>query len=205
MRYPREGELVFSQTETCFVLSLVNGSPFQPLQRSRSFIPASRAIRSSSDGHDRRVWPVGEGARRAPQRRLQHGEVKPGETVERWGRGLEGPCSLALNDSTATAERRALVEPTCSARARPIPDGQVSRQPLGPPRRLMLDGCDERGRETENATPTRPPAAATEHDPCRVSTKQRQQRASAQVLLAAARLRTARKAQAKALAGKLAI
>ena len=41
----------FSQTETCFVLSLVNGSRFQPLQRSRSVIPASRAIRSSSDGH----------------------------------------------------------------------------------------------------------------------------------------------------------
>ena len=41
----------FSQTETCFVLSLVNGSRFQPLQRSRSFMPASRAIRSSSAGH----------------------------------------------------------------------------------------------------------------------------------------------------------
>ena|SRR5258708_5759993 len=38
------------QTETCLVLSLVNGSRFQPLQRSRSVIPASRAIRSSSDG-----------------------------------------------------------------------------------------------------------------------------------------------------------
>ncbi len=49
--YPREGEAVFSQTETCLVLSLVNGSRFQPLQRSRSVIPASRAIRSSSEGH----------------------------------------------------------------------------------------------------------------------------------------------------------
>jgi hypothetical protein len=49
--YPREGVAVFSQTETCLVLSLVNGSRFQPLQRSRSVIPASRAIRSSSDGH----------------------------------------------------------------------------------------------------------------------------------------------------------
>jgi hypothetical protein len=45
------GEPVFSQTETCLVLSLVNGSRFQPLQRSRSVIPASRAIRSSSEGH----------------------------------------------------------------------------------------------------------------------------------------------------------
>ena len=33
------------------VLSLVKGSRFQPLQRSRKVIPASRAIRSSSDGH----------------------------------------------------------------------------------------------------------------------------------------------------------
>ncbi len=40
----------FSQTETCVVLSLVNGSRCQPLQRSRKAIPASRAIRSSSDG-----------------------------------------------------------------------------------------------------------------------------------------------------------
>ena len=40
----------FSQTETCCVLSLVNGSRCQPLQRSRSVIPARRAIRSSSDG-----------------------------------------------------------------------------------------------------------------------------------------------------------
>ena len=48
--YPREREAVFSQTETCLVLSLVNGSRLQPPQRSRSVIPASRAIRSSSDG-----------------------------------------------------------------------------------------------------------------------------------------------------------
>ena len=32
-------------------LSLVNGSRFQSLQRSRNVIPASRAIRSSSEGH----------------------------------------------------------------------------------------------------------------------------------------------------------
>ena len=33
------------------MLSLVKGSRFQPPQRSRSDIPASRAIRSSSAGH----------------------------------------------------------------------------------------------------------------------------------------------------------
>ena len=38
------------QTETCLALSLVNGARRQPPQRSRSVIPASRAIRSSSDG-----------------------------------------------------------------------------------------------------------------------------------------------------------
>ena len=38
------------QTDTCFRLSLVNGSRFQPAQRSLSVIPASRAIRSSSAG-----------------------------------------------------------------------------------------------------------------------------------------------------------
>ena len=42
---------VFSQTETWLLLSLVNGSRCQLLQRSRKVIPASRAIRSSSDGH----------------------------------------------------------------------------------------------------------------------------------------------------------
>lgn len=42
---------VFSQTETWLLLSLVKGSPFQLLQRSRKVIPASRAIRSSSAGH----------------------------------------------------------------------------------------------------------------------------------------------------------
>ena len=47
---PAQG-LSFSQTETCFVLSLVNGSRVQLLQRSHSVMPASRAIRSSSDGH----------------------------------------------------------------------------------------------------------------------------------------------------------
>ena len=40
-----------SQTETCPVLSLVKGVRFQSAQRSRSVIPASRAIRSSSAGH----------------------------------------------------------------------------------------------------------------------------------------------------------
>src|ERR671910_175206 len=44
----------FSQTETWLSLSLVNGSRVQPLQRSRSCIPASRAIRSSSAGHTER-------------------------------------------------------------------------------------------------------------------------------------------------------
>ena len=48
---PRAQPAGFSQTETCLRLSLVNGSRFQPPQRSRSVIPASRAIRSSSDGH----------------------------------------------------------------------------------------------------------------------------------------------------------
>ena len=40
----------FSQTEICAVLSLVNGCLFQSLQRSRSLIPTSLAIKSSSDG-----------------------------------------------------------------------------------------------------------------------------------------------------------
>jgi len=44
------GQGVFFQTETCRRLSLVNGSCFHPLQRSRSSIPASCAIRSSSAG-----------------------------------------------------------------------------------------------------------------------------------------------------------
>ena len=43
-----------SQTETCFVLSGVNGSRAQPPQRSRSRIPARRAIRSSSPGETER-------------------------------------------------------------------------------------------------------------------------------------------------------
>lgn len=42
---------VFSQTEMCCLLSLVKGSRSQSLQRPRRVIPASRAIRSSSDGH----------------------------------------------------------------------------------------------------------------------------------------------------------
>ena len=41
----------FSQTDTCLVLSLVNGSLFHPPQRDRNLIPASCAIRSSSEGH----------------------------------------------------------------------------------------------------------------------------------------------------------
>jgi hypothetical protein len=40
----------FSHTETCLRLSLVNGSRVQSLQRSRRLMPASWAIRSSSDG-----------------------------------------------------------------------------------------------------------------------------------------------------------
>ena len=38
-------------TEMWVLLSLVNGARCQSLQRSRKVIPASRAIRSSSDGH----------------------------------------------------------------------------------------------------------------------------------------------------------
>jgi hypothetical protein len=40
----------FSQTDTCQSLSLVNASLSQLLHRSRSLMPASFAIRSSSDG-----------------------------------------------------------------------------------------------------------------------------------------------------------
>jgi hypothetical protein len=47
---PAAAAWVFSQTETCFVLSRVNGSRFQPPHRSRKVIPARRAIRSSSAG-----------------------------------------------------------------------------------------------------------------------------------------------------------
>ncbi len=51
-QWPHPGQLVgFSQTDTCFVLSLVNRSRVHPSHRSRSRIPASWAIRSSSDGH----------------------------------------------------------------------------------------------------------------------------------------------------------
>jgi len=42
---------VFSQTETCDVLSSVNGSRVQLAQRPRKLMPARRAIRSSSEGH----------------------------------------------------------------------------------------------------------------------------------------------------------
>ncbi len=41
----------FSQTETWLWLSPVNGVRFQSAHRSRRLIPASRAMRSSSDGH----------------------------------------------------------------------------------------------------------------------------------------------------------
>src|SRR5439155_13360321 len=44
----------FSQTETCFVLSAVKGERSQSAQRSRSAMPASRAIRSSSAGETER-------------------------------------------------------------------------------------------------------------------------------------------------------
>ena len=43
--------LVFCQTETWLVLSPVKGSRFQSAHRSRKVIPASRAMRSNSDGH----------------------------------------------------------------------------------------------------------------------------------------------------------
>jgi hypothetical protein len=52
-RHPAEsGRYVsgFSQTDTCWPLALVNGSLFHPSQRSRSLIPASSAISSSSAG-----------------------------------------------------------------------------------------------------------------------------------------------------------
>ena len=41
----------FSHTEMCFSLSLVNGRRCQSAHRSRSRIPASCAMRSSSEGH----------------------------------------------------------------------------------------------------------------------------------------------------------
>ena len=41
---------VFSHTDTWALLSLVKGVRAQSLQRSRKVIPASRAMRSSSDG-----------------------------------------------------------------------------------------------------------------------------------------------------------
>jgi hypothetical protein len=41
----------FSQTDTWVVLALVNGARVQSLQRACNDIPASRDIRSSSDGH----------------------------------------------------------------------------------------------------------------------------------------------------------
>lgn len=48
---PISSYAVFSQTEMWLLLALVKGSRFQSLQRSRKVMPASRAIRSSSDGH----------------------------------------------------------------------------------------------------------------------------------------------------------
>ena len=41
----------FCHTEMWLLLSPVNGARCQSLQRSRKVMPASRAIRSSSDGH----------------------------------------------------------------------------------------------------------------------------------------------------------
>jgi hypothetical protein len=41
----------FTQTEMWLRLSLVNGVRFQSAHRSRRFRPASRAMRSSSQGH----------------------------------------------------------------------------------------------------------------------------------------------------------
>jgi hypothetical protein len=48
--YRRSGQAGFSQTETCWPLSLVKGARDQWLQRSRRVMPARRAIRSSSEG-----------------------------------------------------------------------------------------------------------------------------------------------------------
>ena len=48
---PHAAQRSFSQTETWLVLLLVNGARLQSFQRSRKVIPASRAIKSSSDGH----------------------------------------------------------------------------------------------------------------------------------------------------------
>ena len=50
----REPYVGFSQTETCEVLSLVNGARCQSLHRSRNRRPAMRAIRSNSAGHAKR-------------------------------------------------------------------------------------------------------------------------------------------------------
>ena len=52
VRDPEPGRYAdFSQTDTCCLLSLVKGARVQSLQRSRKVMPASRAMRSSSDGH----------------------------------------------------------------------------------------------------------------------------------------------------------
>ena len=47
----RPAERRFSHTDTCAVLSPVNGSRRHPAHRSRNVMPASRAMRSSSEGH----------------------------------------------------------------------------------------------------------------------------------------------------------
>jgi hypothetical protein len=49
-RRRRDQDAGLSQTETWFRLSPVKGSRFQPLLRSRKRMPASSAIKSSSDG-----------------------------------------------------------------------------------------------------------------------------------------------------------
>ena len=51
LRATGDSYYALSQTETCRVLSLVNGSRLQFAHRSRRVNPAMRAIRSSSDGH----------------------------------------------------------------------------------------------------------------------------------------------------------
>jgi hypothetical protein len=57
---------VVPQTDTCCLLSLVKGSRVQSLQRSRRVIPASRAMRSSSDGQSHSRQSRHEVQRRRP-------------------------------------------------------------------------------------------------------------------------------------------
>lgn len=66
---------VFTQTETCDLLSPVNGDRSQSAHRSRSDMPASFAIRSSSDGQTYRNGVLaGPKGRHDPGRRaVRHG------------------------------------------------------------------------------------------------------------------------------------